>query len=754
MLLGASGATEAAGSATAPTVHSIAGSTGGPGLATKVSVPTGPVVVTGGSVYESSGSVIWRIAESTDWLSTFAGGTSTANGVAANNAVLAVSGMSTDGYGNLLLDESRANLVRIIALHTGTFYGQSMTIDHVYTIAGDGTAGSVGDGGPATKAELSNPTSAVVDHTGNIVIGDSGNGRIQVVAAKTGKFYGQSMKTGDIYTVFRQSTIGTVAVDKWGNLIFVGRSATSTAISVELYPESSGTYYGKEMTAGVVTLIAAYQYAGGPNENILVDGAGNVLVPDLNSETNDGVFVIAAVSGTFYDQKMVAGNIYQIVGGGTSPPVNGEPALQSELFADTIALDESGNLILTWEGPNQVPSTWIVPYAAGTYFTQTMTAGDLYRVAGNGYRWYSPNGTPAELDQMGIASPMTVDRTTGNLVFFDGFNADIRVIAGTTGEFYSQQMTQGHVYTIAGTGQPNGGFYCVGGDALKTSLQNLDSIVVDGKGNVVFTDPARNTGGCVQVMAAHTGTYYGRQMTAGNLYILSGLKGDMASIDRHGNLVTSWNGIIYLMAVANGTYYGQPMTAGQVYQIAGGGPAGIWSGVPATQADLNGAPQTSFDAVDNIVIADGGNDMIRVISNQSGNYYGQAMKAGYIYRVAGHPAASGPPQNGIPAISTYLNHPQSAAVDAQGNLVIADTYNNEVRVVAEKNGTYYGQTVKAGYIYLLAGNKSGRVLSGLGGPAAKASIPDPLSVTVTANGDVLIPHYSAVSGGLILSIDG
>ena len=37
---------------------------------------------------------------------------------------------------------------------TGTFYGQAMTAGDIYTVAGNGTGGFSGDGGPATTAEL------------------------------------------------------------------------------------------------------------------------------------------------------------------------------------------------------------------------------------------------------------------------------------------------------------------------------------------------------------------------------------------------------------------------------------------------------------------------------------------------------------------------------------------------------------------------------------------------------------------------
>ena len=76
-----------------------------------------------------------------------------------------------------------------------------MTAGDIYTIAGDGTAGFSGDGGPATTAELGNPKGMAVDAAGNVLIADTGNSRIRVVAAATGTFYGRAMTAGDIYTI-------------------------------------------------------------------------------------------------------------------------------------------------------------------------------------------------------------------------------------------------------------------------------------------------------------------------------------------------------------------------------------------------------------------------------------------------------------------------------------------------------------------------------------------------------------------------
>src|SRR5260370_8158801 len=83
-----------------------------------------------------------------------------------------------------------------------------MTAGDIYTIAGNGTPGFSGDGGPATQAELHQPRDLTVDGHGNVIIADNGNSRVRVVAGISGTFYGQKMTAGDIYTIAGNGTPG------------------------------------------------------------------------------------------------------------------------------------------------------------------------------------------------------------------------------------------------------------------------------------------------------------------------------------------------------------------------------------------------------------------------------------------------------------------------------------------------------------------------------------------------------------------
>jgi DNA-binding beta-propeller fold protein YncE len=116
--------------------------------------------------------------------------------------------VALDGAGNLLIADFYNCRIRVVAESTGTFYGQPMTAGDIYTVAGDGARGFSGDGGPATKAQMNDPYAVTVDGAGNLLIADTFNGRVRVVAARAGTFYGQRMTVGDIYTVAGDGNTG------------------------------------------------------------------------------------------------------------------------------------------------------------------------------------------------------------------------------------------------------------------------------------------------------------------------------------------------------------------------------------------------------------------------------------------------------------------------------------------------------------------------------------------------------------------
>jgi hypothetical protein len=90
--------------------------------------------------------------------------------------------VAVDRHGNILVLDASANVVRLVAEASGTFYGQHVTAGHDYVIAGHahGRAG-LGGNGPATKAWLDGPDAIAVAPDGRLLIAESGGQRIQAV---------------------------------------------------------------------------------------------------------------------------------------------------------------------------------------------------------------------------------------------------------------------------------------------------------------------------------------------------------------------------------------------------------------------------------------------------------------------------------------------------------------------------------------------------------------------------------------------
>ena len=162
--------------------------------------------------------------------------------------------------------------------------------------------------------------------------------------------------------------------------------------------------------------------------------------------------------------------------------------------------------------------------------------------------------------------------------------------------------------------------------------------------------------------------------------------------------------------------------------MAGDGSTGdTGDGGPATGASLDGPAGVAVDAAGNLVVANSGDGVIRVVAENTGKFYGQAMTTGNIYRVAG--GGCGVLGDGGPATQAVLVDPGLVALDATGNLVVADAGDSRIRVVAVRHGTFYGQPMLAGDIYTVAGNGSVG-FSGDGGPATGAELFAPWGVAV------------------------
>lgn len=209
------------------------GSTGDGGAATSARINPGSVG--GGIAFDNSGNVYYsdlynhriRKVSSSGTVSTIAGTTLGFSGDGGPASAAQFSypvGISSDAAGNIYVADQGNHRIRKIDAATG----------NISTVAGSGTSGYSGDGGPATAADLSNPYDVVVDAAGNLYISDYSNYVIRKVTASTG-----------IISTYASGFMGVPAfleLDKAGNL-FIGSE------------DNYGQIF-KVSTSGVVTHIA------------------------------------------------------------------------------------------------------------------------------------------------------------------------------------------------------------------------------------------------------------------------------------------------------------------------------------------------------------------------------------------------------------------------------------------------------------------------------------------------------------------
>ena len=272
-------------------------------------------------------------------------------------------------------------------------------------------------------------------------------------------------------------------------------------------------------------------------------------------------------------------------------------------------------------------------------------------IAGNGSGGYSGDGGPATAAE--IYQPITVDvDRLGNIYMSDFLNCVVRKISPA-----------GVITTFAGTG--SAGYSGDGGPATAAGLNRPDGIATDGAGNVYITDLGNN---CIRkVDASGTITTIVGNGTLG--YSGDGGPATAAELYSPSDVILDGSGNIYISDCYNNVIR-KVNPSGIITTFAGNDTAGYsGDGGPASAAELSFPGGLDIDSIGNIFIADFGNNRIRKINT-----------SGVITTVAGNGTA-GFSGDGGPAIDAELSGPIDVAVDKAGNLFFADFNNSVIRKV-------------------------------------------------------------------------
>jgi sugar lactone lactonase YvrE len=749
-----------------PTINTLIGGGGAthtPAYTFAIGFDPAVAVDPGGNVYiaDASHGSVYRVNLQTSTVTTLVG-----NGAAGNTVSLAnPTGLAADGKGNLFIADATAGVVYRVATSGGT----------PQIVAGCGTVnnpacfpvlGTLGDGGPATSAFLSNPSSVSVDGNGNLFIADTSNDRIRRVNAAT-------------------QTIMTIAGG--GGTLGDGGPATSANL-------------------------------GSPS-GVLVDSAGDIFIADSG---NLRVREVCALPGGVCG---AAGNIQTVVGSGIPNGALGDggPATGATLVKPVgLAFDSNGNLYVADNGDNRVRfinmgSTAILLQGEAI----TVQPGNIQTLAGTGAAGYAdyggsgivisaghPYNCPFCAGDGGIASMDPLNgpaelAVSGSLLFVaDSFNYRVRVVnifnnnaqlasdeietvAGdgledfvldgspTTDLQLIQPMAvsedaESNVYvgenfprvleanaatgttsTIAGNGIFGFPFAQSGNSPLSAQLQPPNGLFLDNFDDVFVSDGDGGllgmNDGTVPHMVAGTIIQPGSFQSLGpSNFGYPGVAGTTG--DNAGNLYFS-------ETIYGSDVYGWPATAPAPQIVAGNGhgfmnpfglpypyTGGLGDNGPATNAQLGQVSGICLDAGGNLFITDLVTFLVRVVNTGSSaiTVAGVTVPPGFINTIAG--GGYQPPSNtlghyyyttaqvgdGGPATSAFVA-PAGCFVDNLGNIFIADENDDRVRLVDHSTGI----------ITTVAGSQDPG-LAGDGGPPGGARLNFPTSIWGDQAGNLLI----------------
>ena len=529
--------------------------------------------------------------------------------------------LSSDGVGGFFVADSTYSAVCHVDA-TGA----------IHVVAGNGAYGYLGDGGPATAAELYSPMGLAAAADGTLYIADRTNQRIRRVDGQTGTI---TTLAGTGVPGFADAS-GTSAAFNYPaglaldalNHLYVADTKNNRVRRIDLLTGAVSTVAG--------TGYAAYSGDGGPAlsatlsfpTGVAIDLDGSLLIADSNNarvRRVDAAGVITTIAGTVTGY---AGD----GGAATAARLNHPQSIA--VAADAVFVADSGN--------NRIRAV--------------DRAGTITTVAGTGAAAFS--GDHGAANAAALNFPMGVATSpVGTVLIADAGNVRVRAVG-----------LDGTITTVAGNGTH--GYSGDGGPANGAELNEPIGVATAADGSVVVADSLNHVvrridaGGTIHIVAGTPGVAGGDgdggPALSAHLQFPTGV-----AVDR--------KGVIYV--ADNGNNRVRKITVdGRITTIAGTGVAGYsGDGGPATKATLHAPASVAVGGDGSIFVADSTNNSVR-----------QVRTNGTIVTFAGSGLA-GFGGDGGPASKAMLRTPNGVAVDSQGTVFIADTDNQRIRAVDLKS---------------------------------------------------------------------
>ena len=642
------------------------------------------------------------------------GATGIDGGPATKTALAPITNLKVDSSGNLLIMEVTGDLRRvdlktgIISTIAGCFENSPCPNAPVYPFPPPFDPGTKGvsdaqvdsQGNFLVSATMSIPDPNVVipglqdisgrifrlDAQGNVtLIAGSGAARNYQPIGSTSPDLGPAISAA-------LASVNSPLQDPQGNIYFIeGHEVVRRIDAITGLVTPFAGKYSINNIGGVGAAAAPLNGDGGPGKDailgyitdIALDSSGNLLIADngypsirkIDAQTGvittvagtgrqgnsiDGVQATTAalfspwgiafdVSGNLLiaDQTRLrrvdkSGVLTTLVGTGVGPSGEGGLATDVQITYSTgVAVDAAGNVIITES--NGAP---VLRVAADSKLVTL--------VAGNGFRGYSGDS--------GLATNASVNpyssavAPNGDVIIADRYNNVVRRV----------DVRTGIISTIAGVYQ-HSSYSGDGGPASQATLAQPSAVAVDNAGNIYIADTYNyrvrkiDTNGYISLVAGN-GTY--GYSGDGGLAVNAALAFPVGiALDSDGNL--------FIADAGNQRVRVVDTTSNVITTYAGDGTTAVsGNNVPATSVDLSNPWGVAVDSAGNLFIAENTGNRVRRVDRQSK----------LITLVAGI-GSEGFSGDGGPAVQAALDGPTGVAVDASGNLYIADYGNARIRIV-------------------------------------------------------------------------